>query len=284
MSYASLRKALVAPVATFALLFAAHSSAQDIVTPHAGSPSSAGAIADFFGEVGDQIYQEDCIFELSQEQLEVQQALIEAYIKQGADSAQARQLAVKQIEPAKLSDECERIKSQTKAEPQIAAFPPAIVRSAPSEVAPPKVSPRGPLKPGIPLADRKVLPQWDCAPGVDYVTIQHKGYERKLTGGEICNPFDDIVYAVPDAVRTFRLGYTIKTGRLFIIADGQPANGRTIAWAISGRDPCRNNPDPDCLAARAVGPLPPGEYTFSSDTDDRVSWGPKSKRMVAGIY
>ena len=39
--------------------------------------------------------------------------------------------------------------------------------------------------------------------------------------------------------------------------------GQTIAWAISGRDVCRNNPDPDCLAARAVGPLPPGEYVFA---------------------
>ena len=55
-------------------------------------------IADIFSQVGDQIY-EDCIFELSQEQIDVQQALIQAYIEQGASSAVARQLAVKQIQP-----------------------------------------------------------------------------------------------------------------------------------------------------------------------------------------
>ena len=134
------------------------------------------------------------------------------------------------------------------------------------------------------LADKKVLPQWDCAPGVDFVTIQHNGYERKLTDGEICNPFDDVVRNVPESSKSFRLGYTIKTGRLFVVADDPQMDGRTIAWAISGREVCRNNPDPDCLAARAVGPLPPGEYSFASEEDHRVSWGPKSKRMVAGIY
>ena len=36
---------------------------------------------------------------------------------------------------------------------------------------------------------RRPLPQWDCAPGVDYVTIHLNGYPRKLTGGEICNPY-----------------------------------------------------------------------------------------------
>jgi hypothetical protein len=130
----------------------------------------------------------------------------------------------------------------------------------------------------------KVLPQWDCGPGIDYVTIQHKGYDRKLTGGEICNPYEDVVRQVPQTAGSFRLGYTIRTGRLFVISDDPQINGKTIAWAISGRDICRNNPDPDCLAARAVGPLPPGEYAFASDKDDRVSWGPRSKRMVAGIY
>ena len=42
-------------------------------------------------------------------------------------------------------------------------------------------------------------------------------------------------------------------------------SGRTIAWAISGRDVCSNNPDPDCFAARAIGPLPPGEYSFAAE-------------------
>src|SRR5262249_46801814 len=117
-----------------------------------------------------------------------------------------------------------------------------------------------------------------------YVTIQHRGYDRKLTDGEICSPFDDVVRNVPDGVQGFRLGYTIRTGRLFVIADDAHANGKTIAWAISGREVCRNNPDPDCLAARAIGPLPPGEYSFAPDKSSRVGWGPRSKRMVAGVY
>src|SRR5262245_23189162 len=54
--------------------------------------------------------------------------------------------------------------------------------------------------------------------------------------------------------------------------------------AISGREACRNNPDPDCLAAHAVGPLPPGPYSFASDKERRVSWEPKTNRIVAGIY
>jgi hypothetical protein len=92
------------------------------------------------------------------------------------------------------------------------------------------------------------------------------------------------VRRVPDALKNFRLGYTIRTGRLFVIAEDPQHNGKTIAWAISGREICRNNPDPECLAARAVGPLPPGEYSFSSEKGQRVSWGPTSKRMVSGIY
>src|SRR5262249_26722421 len=95
---------------------------------------------------------------------------------------------------------------------------------------------------------------------------------------------DDVVHNVPESLKSFRLGYTIKTGRLFIVADDPQISGKTIAWAISGRETCRNNPDPECLAARAIGPLPPGEYSFASEKDKRVGWGPKSKRMVAGIY
>lgn len=275
--------ALFASVATLALLASGHSLAQQPGTPATGSTKAAGDIADFFSQVGDQIY-EDCIFELSQEQLEVQQALIEAYIKQGASSSLARQLAVKQIRPPKLSAKCEQIRSLSKAPPQISAPKPSIAK--PPVAKKPTIeaaAPKAPA-PSLALADKKVLPQWDCASGVDYVTIQHNGYERKLTDGEICNPFEDVVRNVPESLASFRLGYTIKTGRLFIIADDAQAGGRTIAWAISGREICRNNPDPDCLAARAIGPLPPGEYAFASDKERRVSWGPKSKRMVAGIY
>ena len=30
--------------------------------------------------------------------------------------------------------------------------------------------------------------------------------------------------------------------------------------------------------------MPPGEYSFAAEKDGRVSWGPRTKRMVAGIY
>jgi hypothetical protein len=250
--------------------------------PAAGSASAAGDIANFFRQVGDQIY-EYCIFELSEEQLEVQEALIEAYIKQGASGSLARQLAVKQIHPPKLSDECEQVKNLWKAEPPIVVTTPSAAKTPKIDVALPKTS-SNTLAPTIPLADKKMLPQWDCAPGIDYVTIRHRGYERKLSDGDICSPFDDVVHKVPDSLKSFRLGYTIETGRLFVIADDPRVSGKTIAWAISGREACRNNPDPDCLATRAIGSMPPGEYSFASDIDQRVSWGPRTKRLVAGIY
>jgi hypothetical protein len=282
MNRQSFGNALFAAVATLLLLPAGHGLAQQPTTPPAGPETAAGDIANFFSLVGNQIY-EHCIFELSQEQLEVQQALIQAYIKQGAGNALARQLAVKQIQPPELSDACKQIKKSSKAPPPVAISTPWVVTSRKIDAAVPKISAKA-FAPAISLADRKILPQWDCAPGVDYVTIQHRGYDRKLTGGEICSPFDDVVRNVPESLTSFRLGYTIETGRLFIIADDPQANGKTIAWAISGREACRNNPDPDCLAARAVGPLPPGEYAFAGDKNSRISWGPKSKRMVAGVY
>lgn len=280
MNSENLRKSLSALVATLVLLPAGYGLAQQPNSPVAGTATAADNIADFFSQVGDQIY-DDCIFELSQEQLEVQQALIKAYVKQGAPGSLARQLAVKQIQPPKLSDKCEQIKRQPKSAPSNTAAAPPAAKKPKVETVSPRIPPRK-LAPTISLASKKVLPQWDCAPNVDYVTIQHKGYERKLTGGEICNPFDDVVRNAPEQAKNFRLGYTIRTGRLFI--DDPQGGGKTIAWAISGRDACRNNPDPDCLAARAVGPLPPGEYSFASEKDQRVSWGPRTKRMVAGIY
>ena len=281
MNSDKVRKSLFALVASFALLPAGYGLAQQPPTP-TDPAASASEIADFFSQVGDQIF-EDCIFELSQEQLEVQQALVAAYVKHGASSSLARQLAVKQIQPPTLSDRCERTRSGAKGAPPNAAAPPSAgtAKKPKVEAALPKTAP-GKSAARLPLADKKVLPLWDCAPSVDYVTIQHKGYERKLTGGEICNPLDDVVRHAPESAKSFRFGYTIKTGRLFI--DDPQAGGKTIAWAISGRDVCRNNPDPDCLAARAIGPLPPGEYSFASDADQRVSWGPRTKRMVAGIY
>lgn len=267
------------------------------------TPTAADQIADIFSKVGDQLY-EECIFELSQEQLDVQAALVQAYMDQGATNAAARQLAAKQIQPPKLSEKCERVRRTPEAastpwvttldapkKPVVAALPKPEAKPAPvaSPAPPPAPAPApalapAPSAPPVALAGKKVLPQWDCAPGVDYVTIHLNGFERKLTGGEICNPYEDVVREVPPAVQNFRLGYTIKTGRLFVVSADPQANGQTIAWAISGRDACRNNPDPDCLAARALGPLPPGEYAFAAGKDQRVSWGPRTKRTVAGVY
>ena len=256
--------------------------------PSKGTTTAAGNMADFFSQVGNDI--SDCIFELSEEQIEVQRALIEAYIKHGATSADARRLAVKQIVPPKPSEKCEQIRDPSKSSPweSKTTTTPEKAPTTPEKKAvakaPPKKAPVEKLDPIVTLANKQVLPQWDCASNVDFVTIKHKGYERKLTGGEICNPFEDVVRKVPDSVAPFRLGYVIKTGRLFVISDDLQANGKTIAWAISGREICRNNPDPDCLAARSIGSLPPGTYAFASDKKQRVSWGPNIKRMVVGVY
>lgn len=260
--------------------------------PPAEAPPSGAAdeIADIFSKVGDQLY-EDCIFELSDEQVAVQVALIESYMDKGASSAVARQLAATQIQPPKLSEKCEQVRRTPSEIPpldwttttQPVPKKPPVVAAAPKPQTPIQSPPAQP-PPAIALAGKKGLPQWDCADGVDYVTITLGGYQRKLTGGEICNPFQDVVREVPASPASFRLGYTIKTGRLFIVSDDLQVNGQTIAWGLSGRDVCRNNPDPDCFAARAIGPLPPGEYSFAAEKAQRVSWGPRTKRHVAGIY
>ena len=284
MGFDRLRRCLAVAVAALLLLPVQHVRAQQQTeVPAADGATAADTIANFFSQVGDQIYDE-CIFELSEEQLEVQQALIQAYVAQGASSTFARQLAVKQIQPPRLSEKCEEIRSASKtAPPKEWSTDVAVAKPPKPEAIQPKNGSET-FAPALALADKKVLPHWDCAANVDFVTIKHKGYDRKLTGGEICNPFRDVVNKVPDALTSFRLGYTIRTGRLFVISDDPKHDGKTIAWAISGREVCRNNPDPDCLAARAVGPLPPGEYSFSSEKVHRVSWGPTSKRLVAGVY
>ena len=38
------------------------------------------------------------------------------------------------------------------------------------------------------------------------------------------------------------------------------------------------------LRPATVGPLPPGEYNFAGKKEHRVSWGPKTRRMVSGIW
>ena len=280
-SLSRIKRTALASLTSVFLLPADCGLAQQSTKTDVGSAAAADQIADIFSKVGDQIY-EDCIFELSQEQIEVQLALIQAYMRQGASGAVARRLAATQIQPPKLSARCEQVRRSPEASSSSWVTKLAIPKQPAVKTAP-KLPPE-PTAPVISLASKKGLPQWDCAPNVEFVTIHLNGYERKLTGGEICNPFEDVVSEVPASVRNFKLGYTIKTGRLFIVSDNPQASGKTIAWGISGRDVCRNNPDPDCLAARAVGPLPPGEYSFAAEQDRRVSWGPRTKRNVAGIY
>ena len=50
----------------------------------ANSAAAAGEIADFFGQLGDRIFK-DCIFELSDEQIQVQQALVDAVVDAAPD-------------------------------------------------------------------------------------------------------------------------------------------------------------------------------------------------------
>lgn len=279
-------RAVLAAVASFFVLPAHTGLAQPAAEPEAGPASAAAdAIADIFSKVGDQIY-EDCIFELSEEQVAIQAALIQSYIERGAASAVARRLAATQIQPPKLSERCEQVRQMPDAPPPLDWTTTTLpVPKKPVIEAAPK-QPRLPEQPPpiVALKGKTGLPQWDCAPNVDFVTVRLNGYERKLTGGEICNPFEDVVREVPASPASFRLGYTIRTGRLFVIADDPQVNGKTITWGLSGRDVCRNNPDPDCFAARAVGPLPPGAYAFASEPRYRVSWGPKTKRHVAAVY
>lgn len=300
-----IRRIVLAALASLLLLPSGQGLAQT-ARSNAAPSEAASQIAEIFSQVGDQIY-EDCIFELSPEQIEVQHALMNAYIENGASSALARELAVKQIRPPKLSAACEKLRHQARTSAPSAWETTLAPETSPAETAPeegtpdeigaviaalpaPKPEParRAPKGPAINFREvvkgRKVLPQWDCAPNVDYVTIHLAGFARKLTGGEICNPYEDVVHAVPVSAGKFRFGYTIATGRLFVVSDNPRVSGKTIAWAISGRDVCRNNPDPDCIAAKGVGSLPPGEYTFSADKNHRITWGPKTKRNVIAIY
>lgn len=279
------RRTVLTALASLLLLPSDTCLAQQSKGTGAGTAEAAAKIADIFSKVGDQIYQ-DCIFELSPEQVEVQQALIKVYVEHGASSAAARQLAVKQIQPPKLSQECELLRGQPQAAPTPWETTLSVQKKSKKKATPkrrPKPAPK-PTLPAIVLKDKKILPQWDCGPNIDYVTVRINGYKRKLTGGEICKPFKDVVRKVPASVGSFRLGYAISTGRLFVVGDDPKVSGKTIAWAISGRDVCRNNPAPDCIASKGVGSLPPGEYSFSRNKKHRINWGPITKRNVAGIY
>jgi hypothetical protein len=280
-----IRAALLAALMSLLLVPSAQAQAQQSKPTNAGTAEAAAKLADIFSKVGDQIY-EECIFELSPEQIEVQEALIKAYIEHGASSAAARQLAVKQIQPPKLSPGCEQLRRQPQSAPTTWETTLSVEKKPKKKAAPKRRSKPARKTPAtvISLANKKVLPRWDCAPNVDYVTVRINGYERKLTGGEICKPYKDVVHKVPASVGSFRLGYAISTGRLFVVSDDPKVSGKTIAWAISGRDVCRNNPDPDCLASRGVGSLPPGKYSLGGNKKRRITWGPRTKRNVVGIY
>ena len=164
------------------------------------------SIADIFSQVGDEIY-ENCVFELSEEQIAVQHALITAYIQRGATGSKARRLAATQIQVPKVSEKCEQVRRLPEArsasiDPNISQPKKQVIESD-RKPSPPKLAP-------VILKGKKPLAHWDCARGVDFVTIHLNGFERKLTGGEICNPYEDVVREVPASAPSFRLGYTIK--------------------------------------------------------------------------
>ena len=191
-----LRRVLLVSATSLLLLPSAYSQAQQPEKTDTGSAAAAAAadqIADFFSQVGDQIY-EDCIFELSQEQIDVQQALIQAYIKQGADSAVARQLAVKQIQPPKLSAECEQIRRLPRlAAPCTDTMLPAAKK--PTVAAAPKLPAESPA-PAIVSPTRKACRSGTARPA-STTSPSAQRLCGKLTGGEICNPFEDVVREVP---------------------------------------------------------------------------------------
>ena len=105
-----------------AVLFALAASpgvAQDAVVsdavPSLPAGAAADAIADVFSKVGDQLY-EDCIFELSEEQVAIQAALVLSYVERGATGQVARRLAATQIQPPKLPEQCEQMRRMTEVE------------------------------------------------------------------------------------------------------------------------------------------------------------------------
>ena len=155
--------------------------------------------------------------------------------------------------------------------------------SRPSQAAP-KPPPEQPA-PAVALTGKKGLPQWDCAPGVDYVTIHLNGYERKLTGGEICNPYEDVVREVPAILAKLPPRLHDKNRAAFL---SLPTIRKSVARRSPGRSPAETSagtiPILIALLQEPLGPLPPGEYSFAADKERRVSWGPRTKRNVAGIY
>ena len=113
-SLSRIKRTALASLTSVFLLPADCGLAQQSTKTDVGSAAAADQIADIFSKVGDQIY-EDCIFELSQEQIEVQHALIQAYMRQGASGAVARRLAATQIQPPKLSARCEQVRRSPEA-------------------------------------------------------------------------------------------------------------------------------------------------------------------------
>ena len=170
-----LRAILVALLTTVLMLPSDYGLAQQSTKTGAGSAAAAGQIADILSNVGDQMY-EDCIFELSQEQIEVQYTLIQAYIQQGA--AVLMQGGSPQHKSSRPNcQKCEQIRRSPRS-PSLKLGHSLAVPKKPTIEAALRLPPEQPA-PVIALTGKKALPQWDCAPGVDYVTIHLNGYERE---------------------------------------------------------------------------------------------------------
>jgi hypothetical protein len=270
---------VLASVTSLLLLPSDYGLAEQLTKTDAGTAAAAGQIAEIFSAVGDEIY-ENCIFELSQEQIDVQHALVQAYMQQGASGSAARRLAATQIQRPKLSEKCEQIRRSPEVLPSSWGMTLSVPKR-PTIATAPKPPPEQPA-PAIALTAKKGLPQWDCAPGVDYVTIHLNGYERKLTGGEICNPYEDVVRECPHPCE-LPPRCTISTGRLFVIADDPQVNGRTIAWGSPARTSAKQ-PRPGLPCHKSRWSLAAREYSFAAEKDRRVNWGPRTKRSVVGVY
>ena len=64
--------------------------------------------------------------------------------------------------------------------------------------------------------------------------FKSRAMSRKLTGGEICNPFEDVVHEVPPACRVS--ASATRYGRaVFSSSPTIRSSGQTIAWGDLGQ-------------------------------------------------
>ena len=94
---------------------------------------------------------------------------------------------------------------------------------------------------------------WDCAPGVDYVTIHTKAI-AKLTAVKFATR-STMSFAMSPTLEKLPPWIHDKTAA-FLFSPTTRNSWQDDRWAISVREAAEQS-DPECFAARAVGPLPP---------------------------